>query len=1007
MLNPPGAQWGSKPKPKAMPKHDCTARQCCAVAGIGCLYPPCEFKVRGLKSRCQCIRYWLESLTTICVACRRHVCLRIECSRVIEVEHEGRRVRRRFCIPCVDAGKVPRGREPKVLQDVDTSSSMALQIDKEDPVRRSPAIDRQLSRWTRPVLQKAIDAAWQEVQRALQSESPPAPVLSIRQRLQAQHALSGNLARYGLASAAAAVGSSGRWGSIIARAGHDGWGLGRAATEGVTALCLAHGVVLPWLPIVAVTAPGGSMASRRTSRRAPRAAAAPAPASTAPVKRVDPLAHLQSQVAVPQPPVAPVVSPLPQNGAPPSPQNGVHLDETIERMQRSTDPLQKPTPGAAGSIRGAVTAADGGLPVAVATTAPAGPPVATPVAPEAVGTGALFREVYTNVKRGGRAQLGPCTAFVAPSNRSGKTRYLDAIQLALRGRHPIGSSVDALLSLSDGETLIAGLRDASGEPVAVYQIDKDGKPAHQRGGVLAGLTDDQIAQILPLTSMEDLVRFGTPLAREEFLRRFGGAGVNVDPPAGLDERQIAQWHQALVAVGAEVATPGGYLRTAMDPIDALTELPGYFRRQKLALGKQATALKDETDRRRQAIMESAGMLVTAEAVEEARKLLSQAETFDRLVDQRRLLAEKQAEYARVYEEATRVLAQPVPPAFISSVEADAESVALTHAEKAIEEAEREVQLATGQVGAMTLAVEARRLLVQTAGAGQGHVCIFCTERPTRDMKALLASAEAQLAEAQRVFDAARTARQQAHGNLGGLQEKIRFERAKRQQAHDARVRENARLTDQLIALNHQIQELTQTLSAVGAVEDPKVPVMEARLRYENLHRAQMDLHACDTNSARVRQLETEQGIIKTLEKAAEQTLTQASLRVASSAVTAVQSYLPEGFLVRLVLVDENGKRTYRWDVTGTDGQPHRKGAMSGAELGALKIALACAWAENLPVRIVCLDDADLAGFSAAGVRAFLDKMRECVTSGKLTQCFAAWSRPEEIPGGWSVVRVDG
>ena len=77
--------------------------------------------------------------------------------------------------------------------------------------------------------------------------------------------------------------------------------------------------------------------------------------------------------------------------------------------------------------------------------------------------------------------------------------------------------------------------------------------------------------------------------------------------------------------------------------------------------------------------------------------------------------------------------------------------------------------------------------------------------------------------------------------------------------------------------------------------------------------------------------------------------------------------------------------------------------MSGSEYGALVVALACAWTEGAPLRVLLLDDTDLGPFDPANLHALLDCLRAAVVNGDLTQVIIGWNRPSEIPASWHKV----
>ena len=146
--------------------------------------------------------------------------------------------------------------------------------------------------------------------------------------------------------------------------------------------------------------------------------------------------------------------------------------------------------------------------------------------------------------------------------------------------------------------------------------------------------------------------------------------------------------------------------------------------------------------------------------------------------------------------------------------------------------------------------------------------------------------------------------------------------------------------------------------------------------------------------------------LKAVESVIAETSQAMLVGIQTLAEASVNKWMPKGFKAALVLENADGKPECRWEVYGTDGRAHPRGAASGAEWSALAVAVACAWSEGSPIRILLIDDADLTGFSAENVRNLLEGVSKAVSDGRLTQALVAWSRPEEIPSeGWTVVSL--
>lgn len=142
--------------------------------------------------------------------------------------------------------------------------------------------------------------------------------------------------------------------------------------------------------------------------------------------------------------------------------------------------------------------------------------------------------------------------------------------------------------------------------------------------------------------------------------------------------------------------------------------------------------------------------------------------------------------------------------------------------------------------------------------------------------------------------------------------------------------------------------------------------------------------------------------MKRLEERAAAMLQELLIIVRVSAESTVNSYMPEGLVAKLSLEDGD----CRWAVIGTDDRPHGRHVMSGAERGALLIALGLAWTENTSPspRILLIDDVDLAGFDPSNVSSMLKTIARHVENSRLDQAIICWSR-DEVPKGFEVVRM--
>lgn len=120
-------------------------------------------------------------------------------------------------------------------------------------------------------------------------------------------------------------------------------------------------------------------------------------------------------------------------------------------------------------------------------------------------------------------------------------------------------------------------------------------------------------------------------------------------------------------------------------------------------------------------------------------------------------------------------------------------------------------------------------------------------------------------------------------------------------------------------------------------------------------------------------------------------LMTAALGAADTIAERINAHMPDGFRAALTLTD----KAAHLRVCGADGHWHREGGMSGAEFGALSVALAAACGG-----IILLDDVDLGVFDPTNLRALLTRLRDAEAIAQVIVC---WSRRNEIPDGYTII----
>lgn len=600
------------------------------------------------------------------------------------------------------------------------------------------------------------------------------------------------------------------------------------------------------------------------------------------------------------------------------------------------------------------------------------------------GPPGFFTTLRSNVKGNAmNVALGACTAVTAPKNRAGKTAVLDAFRLALTGKHPIGGrAVDLLGLTADGSMPWASLEGSTAQ--ASFRFP-DGRrtPEHTLLGVHSTTEPERL---LPLVYLRDLLTLGDAKGREELFRRFGEQPKEVKP-TGLSPEETKLWEKALTAGAADG-----------DIVARLAAAGTWVRSHKRYLGERLKSFEEERQRLH-ALSLTTGTVTDdvlkahEEALQRWERIRANQRTVDAVAARERALMQSIEDYQRIPEPETDEL-------FEGSLAA---RLATFNCDRAKEEvAQLQPQLAQLKAAERSLRIVAKLREQSSEGGG----CLVCghVSHDSTQLQAMLAevttqlgvvtasieSLEQRLAETQAIVEA-------SEEGYATLERKLREERA-RAKAN----KENALAAVKVY--KRAWEEAKSLAEGLGDLTPPDMPE-------EAVRKALLDLRAAHTTTQRVtevtkliRETQQEQLDLKAVEQALATTLKSFVATVKAKAESAVNQWMPKGFRAVLALEDAEGGDTCRWEVVGTDGRSHPRGAASGAEWAALAVAIACAWSEGQTHRFLLLDDHDLAGFSAENVRLVMTTIQKAVAEGRLTQALVAWSRPEEIPTeGWSVV----
>lgn len=612
------------------------------------------------------------------------------------------------------------------------------------------------------------------------------------------------------------------------------------------------------------------------------------------------------------------------------------------------------------------------------------PPSGAPAAAPAAGEG-VFQLVESNIKGGVRTELGSCTAVVSERNRAGKTAVLDSFRFALTGTHPIGPHASDLSGLTkDGSLPYATMQGVGANASARFPKGKKSVD-HHVVGPLADLLDEQRKGLLPLSASRDLLALGSAKAREELFRRFGGALLGAPEPKGLDEQQRTLFKRAYEAGTGDV-------------VERLAAAGTWVRSHKRGLSERLKALEEEKSRLFGEASE--GGAATDDVVTALEAKLAQWEAYKMGSTLRAHVDGLSATLNAMIDEFGQLEVPISREQLQAQLEAHPKLAAHTAEAKKLLEMQDKMDADSGRLKLLEAVLRLRKGLEHGA-------CYVCAADFNGDVGAMVNAAEQAIyAEAERLADAraaltaqtlrANTAAQEWTLTRNGITDS--WQRS---------VREYEQAKARVQAMAETFKREREKAAAAGAVVDaPEESEESIKSRLDAAKLAQAHSNRGEEVSAAIRQLKDEQGDCKAVEVVLEHTLTKLLEGVKSKAEDAVNAWMPAGFRAELCLESEDGKPECRWEVVGRDGQPHRKGALSGAEWAALSVAIACAWTEGQPYRYLLLDDADIAGFNPENLKATLDMVSAAVRSGRLTQALVAWSRPAEIPTeGWSVVEL--
>lgn len=549
----------------------------------------------------------------------------------------------------------------------------------------------------------------------------------------------------------------------------------------------------------------------------------------------------------------------------------------------------------------------------------------------------------TNIKNAPRRlRLEPCT-FVTGLNRTGKSSVLDALRLLFTGKHPVGGHPSDLMDLvPPGETsLYVHGVGVAPSDVVTWQMNIV-EGLPKKPKPPAGRGAFKHHRLAESLVLDHGA--GLSDGAERMRRRLVdrfGDLSDLPTPLGLDPEQLALWKE-----GASSCAH------AKDVAAQLVEMTRWFKAQALERNKRAdqceSVISKMTPNEDDILMESVRSAVAAQ-IEKAKA----QERYDRDAPLRAAVQARVDDVNRQIED----IVSKRTEGLLSEVE---------WAEKKKAEVDRRLQH-----------LRTLKTLVESARKAGGDQCPVCRGQ-NPDFDETLRILNQDIEDATRQFEERAT-------TLLGLQKSLRHdeERQLRQELD--------KHTNQLRQLSAQNPEYTgQSSHELQQVLDRHAAASEAKQRVkketEAMYRLRREAATCKLlNSQGAKEVGR---VVKSIQDKAE---------------SAVNACLPVGgFRAHVHLSDKAAE----WRMEGSDGRTHKRGARCGSEQGSLLYAFAEAFSpEDVPARIVLLDDVDLGVFDSTRLSDLCARFKLAVEAGRLDQVVIGWNRPNEAPADWHVINL--
>jgi len=618
-----------------------------------------------------------------------------------------------------------------------------------------------------------------------------------------------------------------------------------------------------------------------------------------------------------------------------------------------------------------------------------------------------FDRLNANVKVPITAELGPLNIFVG-GNRKGKSAGIEAVRLAWTGKLPgLVHGKDVVEFTPDGVKHLS-TELSNGAHTAAYSAEAGKKlPGAPTFSPDLAQRVSGYEHVLPSVSLRDLLSKSAEKARETIMTRFGGLKT-IPVPKALDEQQLNLWCEAIAAVAGvqSLVSADALIASAIEQKPAaeiLAGMQGWFDRAQRAANTEANGKERDLETARDIAFDLAGV----ELLPELEAQRDKARAFEQQASNRASLVVAEQQMADIQPRAEAIIAE------CEAAEADltrlqeARDRAGVVAEKILADAQQMLDEAAEEQDKYQRALDAHALLERVMGQPDPAAtpCPFCatcgidwTARIAQ-VQALVAirknNAEASAYNADVKRKEAQTAVDESAQLVATAQQRVATAQ------HD-----RAKLKTEAHRVEASIDALRGALGDMADYAGPASAEIETQIgQLRNAEASRMNLERMETD---VRVLRRRADTAKTLKTEAKKAMTAALRKTKKRAETAVNKYMPDGFAARLALSDKQCE----WRIVGDDDRAHSRHTMCGSEKASIIVALALAWTEDAPTRMLLLDDEDLAMLEPDNLQAMLQQIEARVADGTVDQVFAAWpaariDHVEDIPASWNVIRVGG